>query len=126
MDTVARLELLDLIAEQAKDEGRTTVFSGHVVAEISRISHVIGILDGGRLQWEGRASDVSTEHREILGELPESLSDGLTLVARREEEGVVHKVLVGAVEAWEGSGLDARPLDLEEVFLAHALYRVGR
>jgi ABC-2 type transport system ATP-binding protein len=54
MDAVGRREFLGLVREQAQRTGRATLFSSHLIDEVELAADTIGIVDGGRMLWEGR------------------------------------------------------------------------
>jgi len=53
LDPAARREFLDLVRMQAAGGERTTLFSSHIVEEVERVAGRVGILDEGRLVYEG-------------------------------------------------------------------------
>jgi ABC-2 type transport system ATP-binding protein len=55
MDPLARREFLELVRTQARRAGRTTLFSSHLIDEIEAGADTIGIIDGGRMLWQGPA-----------------------------------------------------------------------
>lgn len=121
LDPVARRELLDLVRAQADTDGRTTIFSGHVVSEIERVADVIGVLDGGRLHFEGSPETLMAQTRNLMGALP-SLPAGVSVLATRTERSEAVHTLRSSV-GWEGIEAELAPLPLEEAFLALTLYR---
>lgn len=59
LDPVARREFLDLIRDQAERSGRTTFFSSHILGEVERVADRVGIVDDGRMRYEGSLVDLS-------------------------------------------------------------------
>lgn len=53
MDPVARREFLDLVREQATQDGATTFFSTHLIDEIEAVADRIGIVESGRTIYDG-------------------------------------------------------------------------
>ena len=53
MDALARREFLELVRAQARRQGRTTLFSSHLIDEVELAADTIGIIDGGRMLWQG-------------------------------------------------------------------------
>jgi len=51
LDPAGRAELLTLIARLARD--RTVIFSSHILADVQRVATEIGVLDHGRLLFQG-------------------------------------------------------------------------
>ncbi len=53
VDPVTRRDVLDLLQDEARSEGRTVLFSTHYVAEVEAIGTVVGVLHEGKLAYEG-------------------------------------------------------------------------
>ena len=53
MDAVARREFIDIVRDQAERAHRTTVFSSHLIDEIEAAADRVGIVDDGRMRYEG-------------------------------------------------------------------------
>jgi ABC-2 type transport system ATP-binding protein len=125
LDPVARREFLDAIRQQARQQGRTTFFSSHLIDEVERVADRIGIIHHGRLLFEGDLASLRAEVRllrrpgdaEILAEPP----PGLRVLRQWTEVGETRIVLRGTPEAWSalapGVG-GGEEIALEEIFLA--------
>jgi ABC-2 type transport system ATP-binding protein len=53
MDAVARREFIDIVRDEAVRSGRTTLFSSHLIDEVELAADKVGILDEGRMRFEG-------------------------------------------------------------------------
>ncbi|MEM7218590.1 MAG: ABC transporter ATP-binding protein [Pseudomonadota bacterium] len=53
MDAVARREFIDIVRAQAREDGRTTVFSSHLIDEVERAASQVGIIEAGVARFEG-------------------------------------------------------------------------
>ena len=53
MDPVARREFLDIIEHQAREYGRTTFFSTHLLNEVERAADKVGIIHQGKKKVRG-------------------------------------------------------------------------
>ena len=137
LDPVARREFLEMVRDQATQSGRTTLFSTHLVDEIEAAADRIGIVDGGRLRFEGRREDLVEGIRRLRhpwrpGEeapaLPPSLvtpygqAPAYRLLQNRARDGEWQLVVEAAPELL--AGLEAAPgpwrverLPLEEAFI---------
>jgi ABC-2 type transport system ATP-binding protein len=51
LDPAGRADLLTLIAALAGT--RTVIFSSHILADVQRVAHTVGVLDAGRLLFQG-------------------------------------------------------------------------
>ena len=65
LDPVARREFLELIVSQARNHGRTTFFSTHLIDEVERVADRVGIIDRGRMRYEGSVTALRAEVRRI-------------------------------------------------------------
>lgn len=82
VDPVTRRDVLDLLQEEARGEGRTVLFSTHYVAEVEAIGSVVGVLHDGKLAYEGPLDglrDTPTGKR--------SLEDAFVAIARGKLAG---------------------------------------
>jgi ABC-2 type transport system ATP-binding protein len=65
LDPAARREFLEIVRLQANEGGRTTVFSSHIVEEVERVADRVGILDRGRLVFEGDLATLRASVRRL-------------------------------------------------------------
>jgi ABC-2 type transport system ATP-binding protein len=63
MDAVTRREFLALVREQARRSGRATLFSSHLIDEVELAADTIGIVDAGRMAWQGPIASLRAETR---------------------------------------------------------------
>lgn len=59
MDPVARREFLSLVKGEVENSDTTVFFSTHLIGDIESLADRIGILDGGRLVYEGSLQELS-------------------------------------------------------------------
>jgi ABC-2 type transport system ATP-binding protein len=72
MDAVARREFIDIIRDQAVRSHRTTIFSSHLIDEIEFAADKVGIVDEGRMRYEGSLDELrSSVKRFVLQVSPE-------------------------------------------------------
>jgi ABC-2 type transport system ATP-binding protein len=117
LDPVARREFLDLVEVHARRAGQTVFFSTHLMDEVERLADRVGILDRGRLIYEGSLEVLRASVRAI-GELPaEGLPFGFEPLQRTREGEVMVRA---SPEAWGAHPLGqiARRLPLDEIFIA--------
>jgi ABC-2 type transport system ATP-binding protein len=67
MDAVTRREFLALVREQARRSGRATLFSSHLIDEVELAADTIGIVDGGRMAWQGPIDSLRAQTRSLVG-----------------------------------------------------------
>jgi ABC-2 type transport system ATP-binding protein len=65
LDPVVRREMLEAIVRTVADEGRTVVFSSHLLDEIERVSDEIAIMAGGRIVLQGPLPEILESHRRL-------------------------------------------------------------
>jgi ABC-2 type transport system ATP-binding protein len=137
MDPRQRLHMMDLLRGMAR-EGRTILFSSHILEEVERLSDRVLVIVAGRLAAAGdfrrirrlmtdrphsftvRSSDDRLLARELLGEAmidAVELRDGL-LTVRTGDYGALTRVIATAAQRAGASLLELRPADesLESVF----------
>jgi ABC-2 type transport system ATP-binding protein len=130
LDPIVRRDILGAIVRTIADEGRTVLFSSHLLEEVERVSDCVAMLKGGRIVFSGEMDEVKQTHHRLT----------LRFLAEREQPPALDGVL-----AWEGRGCEwtamasgslddlllatsavgaevvqQQPLSLDEIFLAHA------
>ena len=88
LDPTVRGEVIRLVAE-AKSEGRTVIFSSHVLSEIEDVCDRVGILRAGELVHLQSMSELLRQHRikaRLLGDLPVVPSELESLLSIRQED----------------------------------------
>src|SRR5687767_10994728 len=58
LDAVVRRDILDAIVRTVADDGRTVIFSSHLLEEVERMSDHVTMLHGGRVTLSGALDDV--------------------------------------------------------------------
>ncbi len=146
LDAVARREFLEIVREQAEGGRHSTLFSSHMIDDVELIAHLVGIIEGGQMLYEGRLASLRERVRVLrlppaqapatdpaLGaELPTELyQTGLPIrILQDRVLGGERQVTCWADEPQVFAALRQRlqkPLDelpLEEIFIA--LVRAGR
>ncbi len=71
LDPVARREFPGLVREQAEQQGHTTLFSSHLVDEVERVAGQVGIIESGRMVFEGPLNELSSQVRMVRDLPPE-------------------------------------------------------
>ena len=65
MDAVARQEFIEIVKLQAERSGRTTLFSSHLIDEVEQAADLVGIVDRGRMLWQGAPADLQKQSRRL-------------------------------------------------------------
>src|SRR5688572_32526947 len=58
LDAVVRRDILDAIVRTVADDGRTVIFSSHLLDEVERMSDHVTMIHGGRVTLSGALDDV--------------------------------------------------------------------
>jgi ABC-2 type transport system ATP-binding protein len=89
LDPLVRRDILEAIIRTIADEGRTVLFSSHLLDEIERVSDHVALLDKGRMVFSAALDDLKETHR------------WLTL---RFDEARTQPPTLPGVLAWQGAG----------------------
>ena len=123
LDPVARREFLDLITAQARNHGRTTLFSSHLIDEVERAADQVGIIHAGRMRYEGPLTELRDQVRRVrlaeAGDAPPP--PGFELWRDETIAGVRTLVLRASAEAWAAAvwpGAEIGGMTLEDIFIA--------
>ena len=126
LDPIVRRDILEAIIRTVTDEGRTVIFSSHLLDEVERVSDHVAMLHKGTLRLCAPLDDIKAQHRRILLRFT---------VAHHEPPNVPGAIRVdGAGREWtaicdvtriHGSELaesivEDCPASLDEIFVAHA------
>src|SRR4029077_10404022 len=112
LDPVGRREVRDIILE-LKREGRTVLFSTHILSDAEMLCDRVGVIVGGKLRGVGAPGEIvgmKAQGMEILFELPGSGSSAAAVLAKAMKTGdryrlqVSEQELYGALEQLRGVG----------------------
>jgi ABC-2 type transport system ATP-binding protein len=128
LDPVVRRDILSAIIRTVADEGRTVIFSSHLLEEVERVADVVAMIHAGRLVLAGPIDEIKEAHRWLTLRFPEPLAQKPALpgMLACEGEGREWAVLCnGASEALRGAAaalgavvLEERTPSLDEIFVA--------
>jgi len=119
LDPLGRREVRDIILE-LKKEGRTVLFSTHILSDAEMLCDRVGVLVGGKLRGVGTPEEmlgIKTQGMEILFEVAEGKN--LPLLAKATRTGERYRVqipedeLYGAIEQLRAAG--ARILSVAQI-----------
>jgi ABC-2 type transport system ATP-binding protein len=71
LDPVVRREILSAIVRTVSNEGRTVLFSSHLLDEVERVSDRVAMIDRGRIVLCGPIDDIKASHRRITMQFAE-------------------------------------------------------
>ncbi len=69
LDPIARQDILEAVVRTVSDEGRTVLFSSHLLDEVSRVCDTVGVIGGGRLLEVIPMAELSERYSEVVCEL---------------------------------------------------------
>ena len=79
LDPIVRREMLEAVVRSVADEGRTVLFSSHLLDEIARVSDRVAMLAQGRLVLAGALHEILESHHRLVVRLPAGLSNPAAL-----------------------------------------------
>jgi ABC-2 type transport system ATP-binding protein len=129
LDTVVRRDFLESLIQIIQRQGRTILFSSHILSDVERVAERIGVMVNGVLRVDCPTDTFREQLRKLVlefsGRPPESPAIP-GLVSCRQVGGCLEMVLVGyddaqreAVEALEPRSLAVLDLNLEDAFIEY-------
>jgi ABC-2 type transport system ATP-binding protein len=112
LDPIGRREVRDIILE-LKREGKTVLFSTHILSDAEMLCDRVGVIVGGKLRGVGAPGELvgmKTQGMEILFELAISGANAAAVIAKATQTGdryrlqVPEEELYAAVEQLRGAG----------------------
>ena len=132
LDAVVRKDILDAIVRTVTDDGRTVIFSSHLLEEVARMSDHVTMIHDGRVAFGGELEGICQSHQRSSVRFVERFDEAPIIDGALSVEGsgrswsVVHNGsmdrLLASVAFLRGEVVGSRNATLEEIFLA----RVGR
>jgi ABC-2 type transport system ATP-binding protein len=130
LDAVVRRDILDAIVRTVADDGRTVIFSSHLLDEVERMSDHVTMIHHGRVTLSGALDDVRQGYQRSRVRFVEHFDQPPALDAALAMEGggrswsVLHSRSIEqfhhSVLALGGEVVESRDATLEEIFLARA------
>jgi ABC-2 type transport system ATP-binding protein len=130
LDALVRRDILDAIVRAVADDGRTVIFSSHLLDEVERMSDHVTFIHQGRVTLSGALDEVrhGYQHSRVRFvdnlERPPALETALVTEGGGRAWSVIHS---GSLEAFRnsvvargGEVVESRDATLEEIFLARA------
>lgn len=130
LDPLARRDILAAIIRTVAGEGRTVLFSSHLLDEVERVADRVALIDTGRLIFSGPLEDVRGRHRRLTlrfsepRQMPPALDGVLSWEGSGQEwtavvEGELER-LQSQASAAGGRVVEESTVGLGELFVAHA------
>lgn len=136
LDAAARRDILAAIVRTVADEGRTVIFSSHLLDEVERVADTIAMIHEGNVLFEGAFDTIRAGyHRAVIHfEAPPASFPEISGVLHVEGGGHEWTVfcntdvapLAQALSPHGGRVVEKRAPSLEEIFLAHVGRRAAK
>lgn len=133
LDPLVRRDILEAIVRTVADEGRTVLFSSHLLDEIERVSDRVAMIVKGRIVLEGSLEQIRAAHHHVTVRFPQpqtsppTLPQALFVTGAGQEWSVLcnggRDEVVARASALGGQVVDERCPSLEEIFVARAARR---
>lgn len=130
LDPIVRRDILEAIIHTVADEGRTVIFSSHLLDEVERVSDHLAMLHRGRLRFCAPLDDIKARHRRIslYFERPQAEPPNVSGAIRVDGAGREWTVICDAARIHSAAMaqhlgatlVDDSAASLDEIFVAHA------
>jgi ABC-type multidrug transport system ATPase subunit len=130
LDPIVRRDILEAIIRTVTDEGRTVLFSSHLLDEVERVSDHVAMLHRGTLKLCAPLDDIKAQHRRILLRFTAALAEPPNVPGAIRVDGAGREwtVLCDAArihthamaQSLGASIVEDGPASLDEIFVAHA------
>jgi ABC-2 type transport system ATP-binding protein len=127
MDTVVRRQFLELAIEVIQKEGRTILFSSHILSDVERIADRIGILAAGKLVVDCELEELKERIKKLRVIFPESVPSDLYLteIINQQIQGREMILTVAnwnrqkqaILETFRPASCTELPMSLEDIFI---------
>jgi ABC-2 type transport system ATP-binding protein len=131
LDPVVRRDILGAIIRTIADEGRTVLFSSHLLDEVERVADRVAIIHQGRILLTAPMEEIKDTHRRVTLRFGQPLDRPPSLVGTLSFEGQGHEwtyicsgesgQLRRAAEAIGATVVDDAALSLDEIFVSRVL-----
>src|SRR5581483_5223541 len=130
LDPLVRRDILAAIIRTIADEGRTVLFSSHLLDEVERVADQVAMIHRGRIVFAGPLDEIRSTHRRLTVRFPDprprppALAGALAWEGAGREWTAVCAGLPGGLraqaEAAGGQVVAEHALRLDEIFVARA------
>jgi ABC-2 type transport system ATP-binding protein len=127
LDTVARRQFLELAIDVIQRQGRTILFSSHILGDVERIADRVGILLAGKIVIDCTLEELKDRVKKLRIIFPERVPDDLfmTEIINRQSQGREMVLTVAnwnlqkqaILETFKPSSCTEVPMSLEDIFI---------
>ncbi len=127
LDTIARRQFLEIAIDLIQRQGRTILFSSHILSDVERIADRVGIFAAGKLVVDCPLEELKERVKKLRVIFPESAPQNLYLkeIVNQQIDG---REMVITVANWNGqkqtvldtfkpSSCTEIPMSLEDIFI---------
>lgn len=128
LDPVVRRDILGAIIRTIADEGRTVLFSSHLLDEVERVADRVAIIHQGRILLTASMDEIKETHRRVTLRFGEPMERAPVLIGTLSCEGKgtewtyicsgAGDQLRRAAESIGGTVVDDASLTLDEIFVS--------
>ena len=128
LDPIVRRDILGAIIHTISEEGRTVLFSSHLLSEVERVSDHVAMMDKGRIVISGRMDHLKETFRRLTVRFDDPRVSSPTLKGAMTWQGAGHEwttVCDGQVDVFRAAVREAgarvveeKDASLDEIFLA--------
>ena len=131
LDPVVRRDVLGAIVRTIAEDGRTVLFSSHLLDEVERVADHIAMIHEGRVVLANSMDDLKDSYRRVTLRFEKPVDDPPKLLGGRNTQGVGSEwtyictvvdgdmgQVRGAAEAMGAQVVDESTLSLDEIFVA--------
>ena len=87
LDPVVRRDILGAIIRTIGDEGRTVLFSSHLLDEVERVADRVAIIHQGRIMLTASLDEIKESHRRVTLRFEKAFTQAPKLVGALSQEG---------------------------------------
>jgi ABC-2 type transport system ATP-binding protein len=127
LDTVARRQFLELAIDVIQRQGRTILFSSHILGDVERIADRVGILVAGKLVVDCTLEELKDRVKKLRVIFPERAPDDvyMTDIIHRQSQGREMVLTVAnwnvqkrvILETFKPESCTEVPMSLEDIFI---------
>ena len=127
LDTVARRQFLELAIEVIQQNGRTILFSSHILSDVERIADRIGILAGGKLVVDCSLEELKNRVKKLRVIFPEQAPADLHLTEIIKQQTSGREIVItvanwneqkrAVIETFKPESCGEIPMSLEDLFI---------
>jgi len=128
LDPVVRRDILTAIVRTIADEGRTVIFSSHLLDEVERLADRVAILHQGKVLLEDRLDTIKESFHRITLRFEEPLNEAPTMVGTIDASGSGNQwtylcrgdrsQLIHAAQALRAQIVQEAHVSLDEIFVS--------